>query len=286
MKLIIEPSNKKNLYLDKVDGIILSLQDYSVQSPVYYSLEEIKKIVTSTDKEIFININKNLSNNDIANLTEVLKELDTLNIKGIFFYDLALLQIKKEQNLKTDLIWNQTHMVNNYKTCNYYCSRGVKYALLGKEITLEEILEIIKNTEIIPMVEILSLPSVAFSKRKLLTNYYKDLKKEPKKALAVTEKVTDTIYQVTEDCNGTSFFQKDVMNGTGIIKDLYATGLKYIIMRGYGLEENVFAEVLADTMTYIANSCNDESYITKYQQLWPNTNFFFKKTIYQVKKNV
>lgn len=286
MKLIIEPSNKKNLYLDKVDGIILSLQDYSVQSPVYYSLEEIKKIVTSTDKEIFININKNLSNNDIANLTEVLKELDTLNIKGIFFYDLALLQIKKEQNLKTDLIWNQTHMVNNYKTCNYYCSRGVKYALLGKEITLEEILEIIKNTEIIPMVEILSLPSVAFSKRKLLTNYYKDLKKEPKKALAVTEKVTDTIYQVTEDCNGTSFFQKDVMNGTGIIKDLYAAGLKYIIMRGYGLEENVFAEVLADTMTYIANSCNDESYITKYQQLWPNTNFFFKKTIYQVKKNV
>ncbi len=286
MKLIIEPSNKKNLYLDKVDGIILSLQDYSVQSPVYYSLEEIKKIVTSTDKEIFININKNLSNNDIANLTEVLKELDTLNIKGIFFYDLALLQIKKEQNLKTDLIWNQTHMVNNYKTCNYYCSRGVKYALLGKEITLEEILEIIKNTEIIPMVEILSLPSVAFSKRKLLTNYYKDLKKEPKKALAVTEKVTDTIYQVTEDCNGTSFFQKDVMNGTGIIKDLYAVGLKYIIMRGYGLEENVFAEVLADTMTYIANSCNDESYITKYQQLWPNTNFFFKKTIYQVKKNV
>ncbi|MDO5393494.1 MAG: U32 family peptidase [Mycoplasmatota bacterium] len=286
MKLIIEPSNKKNLYLDKVDGIILSLQDYSVQSPVYYSLEEIKKIVTSTDKEIFININKNLSNNDITNLTEVLKELDTLNIKGIFFYDLALLQIKKEQNLKTDLIWNQTHMVNNYKTCNYYCSRGVKYALLGKEITLEEILEIIKNTEIIPMVEILSLPSVAFSKRKLLTNYYKDLKKEPKKALAVTEKVTDTIYQVTEDCNGTSFFQKDVMNGTGIIKDLYAAGLKYIIMRGYGLEENVFAEVLADTMTYIANSCNDESYITKYQQLWPNTNFFFKKTIYQVKKNV
>ena len=56
MKLIIEPSNKKNLYLDKVDGIILSLQDYSVQSPVYYSLEEIKKIVTSTDKEIFIMI--------------------------------------------------------------------------------------------------------------------------------------------------------------------------------------------------------------------------------------
>ena len=36
-------------------------------------------------------------------------------------------------------------MVNNYKTCNYYHSKGVKYALLGKEITLEEIIEIIKN---------------------------------------------------------------------------------------------------------------------------------------------
>jgi collagenase-like PrtC family protease len=286
MKLLIEPSNKNNTYTDIVNGLIVSLKDYSVQSPIYYSLDEIKQLKTNNPQlEIYVNINKNLLNDDIEPLKEILKELDNLNLNGIFFYDLALLKLKKDLNLNIDLVWNQTHMVNNYKTCNYYHSKGVKYALLGKEITLEEIIEIIKKSTIISMVEVLGLPSVAFSKRKLITNYYKDLNKEPKNKLDVLEKVTSSTYHLTEDENGTSFFLKEIINGTGIIKELYNNGLEYIIMRGYGIEEELFKEILTDTKTYIHNSCTDESYVTKYEKLGTNTNFFFKKTIYQVKKN-
>lgn len=286
MKLLIEPSNKQNLYIDTIDGLILSLKDYAVQSPIYYTLEEIKQLREShPNLEIYVNINKNLLNSDIEPLKTILKELDKLSLQGIFFYDLALLKLKKDLALKTDLVWSQTHMVNNYKTCNYYHSKGVKYALLGKEITLEEIIEIIKKTTITPMVEVLGLPSVAFSKRKLITNYYKDLNKETKPVLDVTEKVTNSVYELTEDKNGTSFFLKDLVNGTSVIKDLYNAGLKYIIMRGYGIEEELFNEILIDTKNYLKTSCQDTSYIEKYQKLGTNTNFFFKKTIYQVKKN-
>lgn len=286
MKLLIEPQSKNKLYQDKVDGLILSLKDYAVQSPIYYTVEEIKKIrEENSNVELFININKNLLNNDIEPLKELLLELDKLNINGIFYYDLAILKLKKELNLKTDLVWSQTHMVNNYKTCNYYHSKGVKYALLGKEITLEEIIEILKKTTIIPMVEVVGLPSVAFSKRKLITNFYKDINKEPKEVLDVVEKVTNSTYELTEDNNGTSFFLKEVINGTSVIKELYDNNLQYIIMRGYGLEEELFSELIYDTKEYISNSCKDTSYITKYEKLGNNTNFFFKKTIYMVKKN-
>ena len=126
MKLIIEPSTKDDLYLDYVDGIILSLKDYSIGSNVYYDLDEIKEILKNTKKEIFINMNNNIMNNEIEELKTILKELDKLNIKGIFFYDIAILQLKRELKLNIDLIWNQTHMVNNYKTCDYYYSKGVK----------------------------------------------------------------------------------------------------------------------------------------------------------------
>ena len=286
MKLLVEASNKTKLYEQYVDGLILSLKDYAVQSPTYYTVEEIKEIKKNNPRlEIFVNINKNLFNDDIIPIKELLKELDTLNLSGIFFYDLALVKLKKELNLKTELVWSQTHMVNNYKTCNYYHSKGVNYALLGKEITLEEIIEIIKKTTIIPMVEILGFPSVAFSKRKLITNYYKDLNKETKQVLDVVEKVTNSTYELTEDENGTSFFLKDLVNGTSIIKDLFTNGLDYIIMRGYGLEEKLFGQLLEDTQEYIKNSCTDDNYITKYEKLGTNTSFFFKKTIYQVKKN-
>lgn len=286
MKLLIEPGNKQQLNITNTDGIILSLKDYAVQSPKYFSIEEIKIIKEQNPtKEIFVNINKNILNNDIEPLKEILLELDKLDLTGIFFYDLALLKLKKDLNLKTDLVWSQTHMVNNYKTCNYYHSKGVKFALLGKEITLEEIIEIIKNTTIVPMVEVFGYPSVAFSKRKLITNYYKDLNKESKEVLDVTEKVTNSIYELTEDENGTSFFLKDLVNGTSIIKELYTNNLQYIIMRGYGVEDNLFNELITDTKEYINSKCTNESYIEKYKDISTYTNFFFKKTIYQVKKN-
>ena len=281
MKLLIEKntSNYDNL---KIDGIILSLKDYSVQSTIYYDIDEIKKIINKYPKlEVFIKMNKNIFNDEIDKLKEVLIELNKLNIKGVFFYDLAILNIKQELNLDVDLVWDQSHMVNNYRTCDYYYNEGVKYALLGKEITLEEIKEIVEKSKITSMVEVVSTPAIAYSKRKLLTNYYKSINKAKKDTLEILEKVTNKYYIVKESNNGTSFYTKDIMNGTSIIKDLYSVNTPYIIMREEGVPD--FDELVNDTYTYIENKCKDEQYIEKYKKLGDNTNFFFKETMYKVK---
>lgn len=286
MKILIEQSTKNTDLSKYTDGLILSLKNYSSQSYLTYTFEEIEQIIKDNlDKEIFINLNKNFFNDEIESLKEILLKIDKLNVKGIFFYDLAILQLKKECNLKTDLIWSQTYMVNNYKTCNYYHSKGVKYALLSKEITLEEIKEIITKSKIATMVETVSMPSVAFSKRKLLTNYYHNLNKEAKKNLVVTEKATNEEYQVLEDETGTNFFLNKITNATSIIKELYSCNCPYIILREYGIDHELFKELLIDTQKYIEGKCQDEEYINKYKSLNDFTNFFFKKTIYQVKKN-
>ena len=286
MKILIEQSTKNTDLSKYTDGLILSLKSYSSQSQLTYTFEEIEQIIKDNpDKEIFINLNKNFFNDEIESLKEILLKIDKLNVKGIFFYDLAILQLKKECNLKTDLIWSQTYMVNNYKTCNYYHSKGVKYALLSKEITLEEIKEIITKSKIEAMVETVSMPSVAFSKRKLLTNYYHNLNKEAKKNLVVTEKATNEEYQVLEDETGTNFFLNKITNATSIIKELYSCNCPYIILREYGIDHELFKELLIDTQKYIESKCQDEEYINKYESLNDFTNFFFKKTIYQVKKN-
>jgi collagenase-like PrtC family protease len=247
MRLLVEPSTKDSKLFDINKSVILSLEDYSVHGFCYFTMDEIIDIKNKyKDIEIFVSLNKNFLNHEVEGLKDVLIKLNEIGVSGVFFYDLVVLQLKKELNLDINLVWNQTHMVNNYKTCNYYHSKGVKYALLGKEITLEEIIEIIKNSTITSMVEVLGLPSVAFSKRKLITNYYKDLNKESKDSLDVLEKVTSSTYHLTEDENGTSFFLKEIINGTSVIKDLYNNGLEYIIMRGYGIEEELFKEILTD----------------------------------------
>ena len=282
MKLLVEPMNKENLKFN-CDGLILAIKDYAVESNTYFTLEEIKNISDSFSGEIFVKLNKNLMNDDIPFVKDILLQLDKMNITGVFFYDLAVLELKRELNLNIDLVWNQTHMVNNYKTCNYYYSKGVKYALLGKEITLDEILEIIDLSDITSMVEVVSKPSVAFSKRKLVSNYYKDMGIDGSKEIIVNEKVSNLNFDIKEDSNGTVFFLDLITNGTGIIRDLYDNGCSYIIMREYGIDN--FRELVNDTMEYIKDSCSDLSYVLKYKKLGDSTNFFFKKTIYRVKKN-
>ena len=252
MKLLVEPSNKEFSYNS---DLILGLKNYSNQSIVEFTIEEIEKL--SKEHEVFVKLNKSFSNDEIKDLEEVMKKLDKMNIKGVFFYDLALVQIKRDLNLNLDLIWDESHMVNNYKTCNYYYNLGVKYALLSKEITMDEIEEIMKNTTITPMVEVVSIPSIAFSKRKLLTNYYKDMNKKVKNKL--------------------------VLNGTSIIKKLYELDCKYIIFREYLIEE--FNELVEDTKKYIEGNCLDDNYIEKYKKLGDNMGFFYKKTIYRVVKD-
>ncbi len=282
MKLLVEPMNKENFKFN-CDGLILAIKDYAVESNTYFTLDEIKNISDSFSGEIFVKLNKNLMNDDIPFVKDILVQLDKMNITGVFFYDLAVLELKRELNLNIDLVWNQTHMVNNYKTCNYYYSKGVKYALLGKEITLDEILEIIDLSDITSMVEVVSKPSVAFSKRKLVSNYYKDMGIDGSKEIIVNEKVSNLNFDIKEDSNGTVFFLDLITNGTSIIRDLYDNGCSYIIMREYGIDN--FRELVNDTMEYIKDSCSDLSYVLKYKKLGDSTNFFFKKTIYRVKKN-
>ena len=284
MKLLVEYSNRKHSSISSIDGIILPLKGFSVESMNFYTMEEVRDICKNENCSVYVKLNKNFMNEDLDSLKEVLIELDHLKIAGIFFYDLAVLEFKRELDLKVPLIWNQTHMVNNYRTCNYYYSRGVEYALLGKEITLDEILEISAMSKISTMVEVVSKPSVAFSKRKLLTNYYIDADLDKKSELTIRERGTNEDYHLYENEDGTSFFLDIVTNGTGVIKELLQGGIDFIIMREYGLED-VFDELVSDTSKYIKDGCVDDGYVSKYKKLGDSTNFFFKKTIYKVKKN-
>lgn len=286
MKILSEFRKKSSIDMTYCDGAILALKDYSVMGKDYYTLEEIEKIASNNlDKDIFVSLNRNFFNADISYLKDILLRLENSKVKGILFYDLAILQLKKELNLKIPLVWNQTHMVNNYKTCDYYFSRGVEYALLGKEITLDEVVEIIKKSSIKCMVEVVGCASVAFSKRKLLTNYYTDLGKEVKNELNILERVSNDNYIVKEEKSGTGFYKEKITNGTGIIKYLYNAGCEYIIMRDDLEKEEDFYELLKDTKQYILEKCSLDSYVSKYKKLGDYTNFFFNKTIYKVKKN-
>lgn len=250
---------------------------------VGFTVEEVSSIAKEYPTlEIFVKMDKNFMNDEVDSLKDVLVELDQLPIEGVFFYDMAVLEIKQELSLALPLVWSQTHMVSNYRTCNYFLEQGVNYALLSKEITLDEIEDISEKSNISTIVEVVSHPSVGYSRRKLVSNYYQDLEEEGNSTLSILERITNQKYIVKEEDAGTGFLLGQVMNGTSVIASLYRMNIDYVLLREEGISD--FLELLLDTKTYVDCGCKDTNYVEKYKKLGDNTGFFFKKTIYRVKK--
>lgn len=284
MKVLVEVTSKEiSNYIDSCDALLLGLENFSVLNSVTFSLTEIREIINKYPKmEIFVKMDKNIFNKEIDEVRRVLLELEQMSIRGVFFYDLAILELKQELSLSLDLVWSQTHMVTNTRTCDYYFHQGVHYALLSKEITLDEIVSIAKESSISTIVEVVSLPSVGYSRRRLVHNYYEDLGEKGSSTLSVLEKITNKNYLVKEEENGTGFLLDEVLNGTSVISSLYQADVDYVLFREEGIPS--FLELLHDTKKYIVDGCSDASYIEKYKKLGDSTGFFFKKTIYRVKK--
>ncbi len=261
---------------------LLPLKDYAVSYEKTYTKKEIKDLREKYPSlELFVVINKTIFNKDLKELEQVLDYLENLSIQGIFFYDLAILEIKQRKNLKTPLVWNQTHMVTNSKTCNFYYENGVEYAKIAGELEKSEILNLIKNTKIKLCYTLLSKPVVAHSRRSLITNYKRIVEKKPKEKLIIHEKLEDQDYLVTESKDGTSFLYSKIPNHYTILKDLE---VDYLILNESYIEHSVFIKILDATNQYLNKKILFDLLLEKVSPYLENPPFLNNKTIYRVKK--
>ncbi len=279
MKILVKPVKDVKQYKE-ADGFVLPLKDYSVDYRNYYSLEEIKNIKQEyVEKEIFIVINKMMENDDIDKLRNILLEIEKFDISGIFFYDLSILELSKELKIKTDLVWNNTHMVTNYYTCDYYYNEGVNYAYLSNEITLEDILDINNKSKITPILMLLGYPVVSFSKRKLVSNSnFKD-------EIIINEEKSKQRYLVFEDKNGTTFKYNKIRNNAICLKELINNNFPYVYLIEDDIDHDKFISGLKLTSNLINNTIDEKQYIANMKELFgSDTGFLYRKTIYKVTK--
>lgn len=280
MKIAVIVDKKEELELtDNYDAIIVGLEKFSVHSGLSLNVSEIKDLVKEyKDKEVFVSINKNLFNDEIKKLKEILIELSKTKIKAVLFYDQAVLQLKKENNIDIDLVWNQTHMVTNYKTINYYFEKGSKYVYLASEITIEDIKKIVETTKAKIFVNLFGRAIMSFSRRHLLSNFYKMSKLDNEKRSLDIEDKNDK-YELVETDDGTVFMSKYLVNSSAVL-DL---NIDYAVVRKDSMSDDLFVALLLHTKEYLNK---DESALEKINLLiGENTGFNFKKSIYKVGKN-
>lgn len=253
---------------DLVDAYIAPIKDFSINYENTFELKDIKQL-KDYKKQIFLAVNKNIHNNELEDLKILLKEIETLNIDGIIFYDIALVNLKKKLNLKTPLVWAQEHLTTNYQTINYWNEKDAKFAYLSSELTKKEMDEIKKQTNSKLFVNVFGYLPMFTSRRHLVTNYlqYFNLKDNNKSKSIYKE---EKYYPISDNKHGTTVYSDYILNAL----DENFKEYDYLVFNSNLISDNDFKDTL------IKYKDNKSNYKFPF-----NHGFLNKETIYKVKKN-
>ncbi|MFW5794111.1 MAG: peptidase U32 family protein [Bacillota bacterium] len=191
-----------------------------------FDLDFVIKAIKKQNKKVYLLINKMIHENDIKMLEKLFKKKLISEIDGIVINDLSVYVIAKEFDLEAKIIYQPGTMnTNSYDA--YYFENKIKGITLSKEITYSEI-NLILNTNYNLEFSILAhgYLDMFYSKRKLITNYYK-YKNIPinniknNHSFVLNEKTRkEALYPIIEDIHGTHIFRSKKLESFKEIKQL------------------------------------------------------------------
>ena len=282
MSLLVIPDSKEEIRkcYSLVDGYILSVEELSVNVNFKFKKQDLYeevKFLKSNNKKVYVSLNRNVPNKRIPILKEVMSELDDLNIDGVLFYDVSIVQAKFDHKFSYDLVWNQEHLATNYLTSDFWYDNGAKYTMLSYELTKDEMVEICEKSKAHMMAPVFGHQPVFTSIRKLLTFYKETFEVIDTSNVCYLYKEGKS-FPLFEDEENFMIYSSNVFNGFSLMNELNAD---YFVFNSmfvhiddvYEILKNLKEKGIDNTSEFINETMNSDD------------GFLNKKTIYKVKKD-
>lgn len=212
MELLVTLRNTK--YIDKLkgvcDGFIVGSFFTSGYKYTINDLKNINRYCKDNGLKLYISIDNFISEDDKVELFNYLDFIKSLNVDGIYFHDLGVYDVAKSFDMTSKLIYDGQTIICNSLDVAFYISKGVKGVTLSRELTLEELTGIVKNNPNCCDVMIFGHPRLSYSRRKFLTNYFKEINQNydfyNKESLCLVEEKRDDKLPIVEDDSGTKIY--------------------------------------------------------------------------------
>lgn len=290
MKIVILPKNLNDLDKIKADIVIVGIDKLSWYIPFVINKRNFKStinLINKSNKQVFIAVNKLMTNSDLSLLKSYLKLIKNNSVVGILFDDPAVYQLCSKTDLNIPLIHFSSHLITNYRTADFWLKKGLNGVLLSAEITLDEILSIRSQTSTPLLMQGYGYLPMFVSRRNLITSYLKCLKLPIKKEKYIIEEpVSKRKFNIYENNKDTIILSDYFINVYSLLLKLN-NKIDYLLLSSLGVESNKFKKVVNYFSKVIKNkeelkTINDK--IIKLSPIKPNEGFLFTKTIYKVKK--
>ncbi|UBH12350.1 peptidase U32 family protein [Macrococcus armenti] len=195
------------------DAFLIGESKFGLRLAGEFNREEVKlaaEKIHAYGKKVYVAVNGLFHNEHLDDVEDYMKYLHTLDIDAITFGDPAIVMYARELGNTIPLQWNQETLVTNYFQCNYWGERGANRAVLARELSLEEVLNIKAHANVEIEVQVHGMTCMFQSKRNLLGNYFmyqdKVMKIENRAqadAMLLYDEERNNKYPIFEDSNGT-----------------------------------------------------------------------------------
>lgn len=285
MKYLTTIHNIENIesLLKEASGLVVGIKGFSTRETSLLTVEEFLKVSEITkimDKELYISLKPMLYDAYSEGLKTLFKEIKDFYYTGVIVADIGYYYLLNELKVN-NIIYNPETLLTNTIDFNNSIEIGIKGAFVGKEISVDDIIQIAKNKKGKVYLNAHGHLNMFYSHRKLLDSYFnhvnKDYNYENKTTLTLEEERRKGKYPIIEDEFGTHIYREKVSTvvkyldslemidyfliDTIFKDDLYAIEVLKMFKEGYSLEK-------------------EEKIKNKYKEQWDN-GFLDIKTIYK-----
>lgn len=200
------------------DAVTIGELRWGMRLPGEFSLAELKQAIPYAHQagvKVYVPVNRLMTNEQLEQLPDYLRELVELKADAIIFGDPAVLIALKEQNLSIPLHWNTEMTSTNYATAEYWAKHGAVRAIAARELNLEEIHEFKRNSNLELQVQVHGITNIYHSERRLLHSYTEHIAKGissfgPEQGFYLIEHERPELQlPIYEDANGTHVMSPD-----------------------------------------------------------------------------
>lgn len=291
MKIALTVSNINDLksYIKETntDIYIIGNELYANRLPGSFTMEDIEeanKLIKSNHKEIYINTNLIIHDNDLKKVNDYLDFLKPLKVDGIIFGDLAIYKYAKQKEMEDLLIYNPDTLNTNLFDPIFWNKKGIKGLTIAKEIVKEELIEIADHSKIETSIVGHGHLNMFHSRRPLIENFLQYNEQESQeyinnRNLHLIEENRNESYPVFQDNHGTHIFRPKIMLAYNEIIEL-SNHLDVFIVDSILKDKQYIINTINNYQNILNGDIKDTNSLSTQYENDHDSGFLYKKTVF------
>lgn len=166
----------KLAYLYGADACYIGGRDFSLRANANnFSISEMEEachFAHELNKKVYVTVNIVFQNEDFTGLVDYLKELERIKVDAIIVSDPSVIRIIKDNNINLNIHLSTQYSASNKEVVKLFKELGVERVVLSRELSKQEIKEIIDETGVEVETFVHGAMCSSYSGRCILSNYF------------------------------------------------------------------------------------------------------------------